>query len=67
MSTTVRLPVSCENHDVTAILGGEFEDGSRPVIGLYCVECDATYVAEEACPDCHGIDEHAFNCQLNWL
>jgi hypothetical protein len=37
------------------------------VIALYCVDCDAMYVAEHACPDCHGVDEHSYNCQMNWI
>lgn len=65
--TAVRLPVSCDQHDVTAMLGQDLGDGSRDVIGLYCIDCDAIYYAEEACPDCHEVSEHAFNCQMNWV
>lgn len=67
MSTTIEIPVSCDPHDVTVILGHEDDNGRRPVSGLYCHDCDATYYAEEACPDCHLVDDHSFNCQLNWI
>lgn len=65
--TTVSVPVSCDEHDVTAILGGEKSDDTRDVIGLYCIDCDAMFYAEESCPDCHQVSEHSFNCQMNWV
>lgn len=67
MSTSIRFPVSCEGHDTVAMLGAERADGTCPVIGMFCVECDATYLADGACPDCQQVDEHHFNCQLNWI
>jgi uncharacterized paraquat-inducible protein A len=67
MSTTVRIPVSCDEHDVTALLGAEHADKSRHVIGLHCVDCDAIHYAEESCPDCHEVAEHSSNCQMNWV
>lgn len=65
--STVRLPVSCEDHDVTVILGDQDPDQGSEVIGLYCVECDAFFYAEGSCPDCNQLSEHAFNCQMNWV
>ena len=69
MDNYLIIPLVCEGHDVTLILGEPLDDGSgSPITGYHCVECDRMEYVSGACPDCHQVGEHhGFNCQLTWL
>ena len=46
MSTTIIIPVLCDEHEVTSI-PREVAPGMWSIVGLHCWDCDQTFWCEE--------------------